>query len=167
MDKVQSADDENPPNQMNDAEDATSLDQQRGGGGVDHSRWVTPTPEGDEFVAYREFAQMARHDKPVLIPPCRSIVYTQVERASVHETRTHISHVVPVAHINATTLSSVDDGSATLFRFQAGSTWFEYRLDHLKQQQQGGESCAAVLDWTVEVATQNLAIICRKAAPPP
>ncbi|RQM27813.1 hypothetical protein B5M09_006935 [Aphanomyces astaci] len=102
---------------------------------------------------------------PVVAPPV--IVYTQVERASVHETRTHISHVVPVAHINATTLSSVDDGSATLFRFQAGSTWFEYRLDHLKQQQQGGENCAAVLDWTVEVATQNLAIICRKAAPPP
>ncbi|ETV96090.1 hypothetical protein H310_10731 [Aphanomyces invadans] len=124
---------------------------------VDHTRWVAPPPptEHGEFVAYREFAQMAKHDKP-------NIVYHRA-RSSIHETKTHVSHLVHVADVDEASLSTVDDGTATLFRFQAGKprVWYEYCVHHRHETDQGDP----VVDWTVHVASQNVAIVCRKGAP--
>ncbi|EQC35355.1 hypothetical protein SDRG_07067 [Saprolegnia diclina VS20] len=101
-------------------------------------------PPTDEFAMYREFAAMALHDKP-------RITY-KTPRVTAQETESHVSYIVHVCGIEAATVSIVEEANVARLHFRAADgLWFEWSF-----------SVANTAEWTHDIATTNMAIMCTK-----
>ncbi|OQR96278.1 hypothetical protein ACHHYP_16284 [Achlya hypogyna] len=106
---------------------------------------VSPKPPpSDEFAPLREFALMATHDKP-------RIVYV-TPKVTVTDTPSHISHIVHVPHITVNSIAIGEVASSIRIQFSADDgRWYEVDVP-----------TTGVRDWTYDVATTNMAVICTK-----
>ncbi|CAK5210232.1 unnamed protein product [Aphanomyces euteiches] len=113
---------------------------------VDHSRWIErqDNQATDEFVAFREYALMRVHDKP----PPRSF---EEPPFTVQETATNLSYIIQVASIDPESISTSETDTSIMFEFQDGKKWFRFGIEN-----------ASVAEWPYDLATNNMAIICRK-----
>ncbi|KDO15936.1 hypothetical protein SPRG_18525 [Saprolegnia parasitica CBS 223.65] len=101
-------------------------------------------PPTDEFAPYREFAAMALHDKP------RTTYKTP--KVTEQETESHISYLVHVPGIEAATVSILEEANVARLQFRtAEGLWFEWSF-----------SVANVAEWTHDIATTNMAVVCTK-----
>ncbi|KDO23424.1 hypothetical protein SPRG_11517 [Saprolegnia parasitica CBS 223.65] len=101
-------------------------------------------PPTDEFAPYREFAAMALHDKP-------RITY-KTPKVTEQETESHISYLVHVPGIEAATVSILEEANVARLQFRtAEGLWFEWSF-----------SVANIAEWTHDIATTNMAVVCTK-----